>query len=150
MLASRTDCMFCLQVFDICFHEVSTRVALRYTHSSRYDSKPRKFAQEFSIRTVWAFTKACGPKCESSRRYPLFLTPPIGTRGSDAVTQLMKTPPVYKSRAILRARAMSFGPYIAAQSKLACIHRVSCAIMILAQLAPLHSPSERKRYDPSA
>ena len=23
MLASRTDCMFCLQVFDICFHEVS-------------------------------------------------------------------------------------------------------------------------------
>jgi len=28
MLASRTDCMFCLQAFDICFHEVSTRVAL--------------------------------------------------------------------------------------------------------------------------
>ena len=28
--------------------------------------------------------------------------------------------------------------------------RVSCTIMIMAQLAPLHSPSVRKRYDPSA
>ena|SRR5271166_2085485 len=58
-----------------------------------------------SIQTVWAFTKACAPKCESSRPYPMFLTPPTGTRGSDAVTPLMNTPPVYKSRAILRARS---------------------------------------------
>jgi hypothetical protein len=115
-----------------------------------YDPKPRKFAQEFSIRTVWAFTKACGPKCESSRPYPLFLTPPTGTRGSDAVTPLMKTPPVYKFARHLACQSNVFGPYITAQSKLACIHRVSCTIMIMAQLAPLHSPSERKRYDPSA
>src|SRR5262245_54462074 len=50
--------------------------------------------QAFSIQTVCAFTKACAPKCESSRPYPLFLTPPTGTRGSDAVTPLMNTPPV--------------------------------------------------------
>ena len=50
----------------------------------------------------------------------------------------------------LACQSNVFGPYITAQSKLACIHRVSCTIMIMAQLAPLHSPSERKRYDPSA
>ena len=50
--------------------------------------------QEFAIQTVCAFTKVRGPKCESSRPYPLFLTPPTGTRRSDDVTPLMKTPPV--------------------------------------------------------
>jgi ribosomal protein L34E len=52
--------------------------------SVKFHSKRR-----YAIQTVCALTNSCIPKCESSRPYPLRLTPPNGRRGSDTVIALM-------------------------------------------------------------
>jgi hypothetical protein len=58
--------------------------------------------------------------------YPLSFTPPTGTRGSVPVTPSMKTPPVYKSRAIFAREANLLTPYISPQPKLARIRSINC------------------------
>src|ERR1700730_7937024 len=59
------------------------------------------------IQTVWTLTNSWIPKEESSRPYPLLLTPPKGRRGSDAVIPLMKTPPASMRAASSRACSIS-------------------------------------------
>ena len=128
MLASRTDCKFCLQVFDICFHEVSTRVALSADARTVLDTTLSRESSLKSSRSgqFGAFTKACGPKCESSRPYPLFLTLPTGTRGVQRRYTVDEDTTGVQVARHLACQSNVFGPYITAQSKLACIHRVSC------------------------
>ena len=50
------------------------------------------------IQIVWMLTNSRMPKTESSRPKPLDLTPPKGSRGSEAVMPLMKTAPDSRRR----------------------------------------------------
>src|SRR5215475_3239537 len=83
----------------------------------------------FSIQTVCAFTKACAPKCESSRPAAVFDAAygNARVRSSDAIDE--NTAGVEIARDFASQPDVS-GPEIAAQTELACIGRTNGRINV--------------------